>query len=184
MGFSSAKEALLFLGLTERAGREQVKTAYKEQIKAYHPDSHPGEETPWQYYDLQAAYEYLMNYYDGLDRLSGGTYGSSTQGIAPMQNTTYGQTFDNTFARPSTGPVVFGSKKDISNMTFQRKVRADHVKQEKRSKERAQKEKENFDKQVEKYKADKAYEEAMTKIHAHRAAEVTAQIIEAYLKGK
>lgn len=174
MGFSSAKEALFFLGLTEKAGREQVKTAYKEQIKAYHPDANPNHETPWQYYDLQEAYEYLMNYYDGLERLAGKVSVNPQPSVAPMQG----------MGRATSGPVVFGSKKDISNLTFQRKVRADHVQQEKRSKERAKKEKENFNKQVEQCKADKAYEEAMTKIHAARAAEVTAQIIEAYLKGK
>ena len=32
MAFTSAKEALFFLGLTEKAGREQVKSAYTEQI--------------------------------------------------------------------------------------------------------------------------------------------------------
>ena len=164
MGFSSAKEALFFLGLTEKAGREQVKTAYKEQLKIYHPDANPGGDTPWQYYDLQAAYEYLMSYYDGLDRLATEkSYGA--KGAFP------------------SGPTIFGAKKDLNDLAFHRKVRAEHVKQERRSKERAQKEKEKFEKEVEKYKQDKAYEEAMTKIHANRAAEVTARIIEAYLKG-
>lgn len=167
MGFSSAKEALFFLGLTEKAGREQVKTAYKEQLKIYHPDANPGGDTPWQYYDLQAAYEYLMSYYDGLDRLA-------TEKMTVGYDT----------KRPdTTGPTIFGAKKDLNDLAFHRKVRAEHVKQERRSKERAQKEKEKFEKEVEKYKQDKAYEEAMTKIHANRAAEVTARIIEAYLKG-
>ena len=164
MGFSSAKEALFFLGLTEKAGREQVKTAYKEQLKLYHPDANPGGDTPWQYYDLQAAYEYLMSYYDGLDRLA--------------TEKSYGAK-----GAFSSGPTIFGAKKDLNDLAFHRKVRAEHVKQERRSKERAQKEKEKFEKEVEKYKQDKAYEEAMTKIHANRAAEVTARIIEAYLKG-
>lgn len=182
MAFSSAKEALFFLGLTERAGRDQVKSAYKEQIKAYHPDSNPDHETPWQYYDLQEAYEYLMEYYDGLDKLAGerlsGEIGTTTNPMG-CANTGYGMN------RPtSSGPAIFGAKKDLNELSFQKKVRAEHVKQERRSKERAKKQKENFQKEVEAYRQDRAYEEAMTKIHANRAAEITAQIIEAYLKGK
>lgn len=182
MGFSSAKEALFFLGLTEKAGREQVKIAYKEQIKRYHPDSNPEHETPWQYYDLQAAYEYLMSYYDGLEKLA---QDKISQESGTDSKTSEKVSHGTGFTRNSaSGPIVFGTKKDLNDLSFQRKVRAEHVKQEKRSRQRAQKQKEDFKRQVEQYRQDKAYEEAMTKIHANRAAELTAQIIEAYLKGK
>ena len=40
-----------------------------------------------------------------------------------------------------------------------------------------------IDAKMEKYRQDKKYEEAMQKIHTERAAEITAKIIEAYLKG-
>ena len=182
MAFTSAKEALFFLGLTEKAGREQVKSAYKEQIKAYHPDSNPDHETPWQYYDLQEAYEYLMQYYDGLDRLATDRISRENKSATnPTENVMNGFGINR---QASSGPTIFGAKKDLKDLSFQKKVRADHVKQERRSKERAKKQKENFQKEVDKYKQDKAYEEAMTKIRANRAAEITAQIIEAYLKGK
>ena len=59
-----------------------------------------------------------------------------------------------------------------------------HIKQERRSKERAKKEKADREKALDQYMKDKAYEDAMAKIHANRAAELTAQIIEAYLKGE
>ena len=179
MGFTSAKEAFLFLGLTEKAGREQVKSAYKERIKAYHPDSNPDGETSWLYYDTQAAYEYLMEYFDGIDRLATATVKSSApKNIYQPSNQV------NVAHKSAATPNIFGAKSDLSDLAFKQKVRAEHIKQERRSKERAKKEKEDREKALDQYMKDKAYEEAMTKIHANRAAELTAQIIEAYLKGE
>ncbi len=81
-------------------------------------------------------------------------------------------------------PRVFGSREDLTELSRKRKVRAEHARQEKRSEERAKKEKRALDREFAEYRQNKAFEEAMNKIYAHRAAEVTAKMIEAYLKGE
>ncbi len=58
------------LGVSEAAGEEEIKTAYRSQLAKYHPDkvTHLGDE----FYDLASsrtkdiiqAYEYLRNKYD------------------------------------------------------------------------------------------------------------------------
>ena len=159
MNFSSRMEALLVLGLPKGATKDQIKTAYKRLARKYHPDANPDSDETWKYYDVQGAYEYLLEHEDAEMRSQPPVRGNS-------------------------GPKVFGSKEDLTDLSFKRNVRAEHIKQEKRSAERAQREKRALDKEYAEYRQNKIYEETMNKIHAHRAAEVTAQIIEAYLKGE
>ena len=161
MNFSSRMEALLVLGLPKDATKDQIKTAYKRLVRKYHPDANPDSDETWQYYDIQGAYEYLMEHEEAEVQVHSQPY-----------------------VRANSGPKVFGSKEDLTELSFKRKVRAEHIKQEKRSAERAQREKRALDKEYAEYRQNKIYEETMNKIHAHRAAEVTAQIIEAYLKGE
>ena len=169
MSFSSRTEALLVLGLPKDATKDQMKKAYKKLARKYHPDANPDSDEIWKYYDIQGAYEYLM----GLQETGEGSVSFSKE----TQN------------RPSSsvptrsGPKVFGSKEDLTELSFKRKVRAEHARQEKRSEKRAEREKKELHREYAEYRQNKAYEETMNKIHAQRAAEVTAQIIEAYLKG-
>ena len=171
MNFRSVKEALAFLGFNEHISLPEIKSAYKEFVKAYHPDANPGmyEDVTDRsvgssmdaYLKMQSAYEYLLEHFEEM----------------PVEKIS-----EATEAVPR-GNVVYGSKSDLSNLAFQKKVRREHVRQERRSKERAKKEKADFEEKMEKYRQDKKYEEAMQKIHTERAAEITAKIIEAYLKG-
>ncbi|MCR4797106.1 MAG: DnaJ domain-containing protein [Lachnospiraceae bacterium] len=171
MNFRSVKEALAFLGFSEHISLPEIKSAYKEFVKAYHPDANPGmyEDVTDRsvgssmdaYLKMQSAYEYL------LDHLEESSVPKEDPDAKPVPR----------------GNVVYGSRSDLSTLAFQKKVRTEHVRQERRSKERAKKEKADFEEKMEKYKQDKKYEEAMQKIHTERAAEITAKIIEAYLKG-
>ena len=146
----------MVLGLPKDATRDQIKSAYKKLARKYHPDANPDSDETWRYYDVRGAYEYLMEREE--------------------------KTQNRPLSTPS--PRVFGSKEDLTDLSRKRKYRAEHVKQERRSEERAKQEKRALDKEFAEYRQNKAYEEAMNKIYAHRAAEVTAQIIEAYLKGE
>lgn len=163
MNFSSRTEALLVLGLPKDATKEQIKSAFKKLARKYHPDANPDSDETWQYYDIQGAYEYLMET-------------PAEPVVKPYVE-----------PKPAPGrpasPRVFGSKEDLTELSFKRKVRAEHVKQEKRSEARAKREQKELVEEYAQYRQNKVYEDTMNKIHAHRAAEVTAQIIEAYLKG-
>jgi molecular chaperone DnaJ len=74
------------LGIKEGADKEEIKAAYKQQVKKYHPDKH--QDNPL--YDLaeeklqeiNAAYDYLMKKYDsgGFDRGYNRSSGSSEAG--------------------------------------------------------------------------------------------------------
>ncbi len=167
MGFSSKIEALLVLGLPKDATKDQIKSAYKKLVRKYHPDEHPNEDVTWQYYDVQGAYDYLMEHMEDPEP-------AKPVYEAPASS-------DN--VRRYSGPKVFGSKEDLTELSFKRKVRAEHVRQEKRMEKRAEEEKKAMKKEFSEYRQNKVFEETMDRIHAHRAAEVTAQIIEAYLKG-
>ena len=56
----SRMEACLILGLPISATDTQIKTAFKELSKQYHPDAQPDVRLHWQYYDMVEAYRYLM----------------------------------------------------------------------------------------------------------------------------
>ena len=56
----SRMEACLILGLPISATDTQIKTAFKELSKQYHPDAQPDARLHWQYYDMVEAYRYLM----------------------------------------------------------------------------------------------------------------------------
>ncbi len=150
----------MVLGLPKDATKEQIKSAYKKLARKYHPDANPDSDEVWRYYDIRGAYEYLEE-----------TGDSSVSSPEETQN------------RPLS-PRVFGSREDLTELSRKRKVRAEHARQEKRSEERAKKEKKALDREFAEYRQNKAFEEAMNKIYAHRAAEVTAKMIEAYLKGE
>ena len=168
MNFSSRTEALLVLGLPKNATKDQIKTAYKKLVRRYHPDVNPDPDKAWQYYDIQGAYDYLMEqekYVSDND---------DAQKPSPFESK----------PEKKYGPKVFGTKEDLTELSFKRKARAEHARQEKRFETRMKNEKKAMDKELAEYRKNKEFEETMDRIHAHRAAEVTAQIIEAYLKGK
>ena len=54
--------ALAILDLPEEATEEQIKTAYREMVRQFHPDANPGEDTRAFYDNVQAAYTYLQSH--------------------------------------------------------------------------------------------------------------------------
>jgi curved DNA-binding protein CbpA len=55
------KEACFYLGVSENAGSDEIKRAYRYKAKLYHPDMNPGKNTKDYYYKIQEAYEFLIN---------------------------------------------------------------------------------------------------------------------------
>ena len=51
-------EACQVLGLPVNATQEQIKHAYKELSKQYHPEAQPDACLHWQYYDIAEAYHF------------------------------------------------------------------------------------------------------------------------------
>lgn len=56
----SRMEACQILGLSVSADENQIKYAFKELSKQYHPDAQPDVRLHWQYYDIVEAYNFLM----------------------------------------------------------------------------------------------------------------------------
>lgn len=56
----SRMEACQILGLPVSADENQIKYAFKELSKQYHPDAQPDVRLHWQYYDIVEAYNFLM----------------------------------------------------------------------------------------------------------------------------
>ena len=151
-GIRSRKEACMVLGLPATASEEQIKRAYKELSKRYHPDAQPNAELHWQYYDIVEAYRYLMA---TANPLAGDGYQSVPQ-----------------------GPRVLGNDGKSQSWTNQRKESEEaYIKWEKARKQR-KKEKETALKQrQQEIKQQRQYDEAMEQINAIR----TARAIEAIL---
>ncbi|MBQ1547702.1 MAG: DnaJ domain-containing protein [Lachnospiraceae bacterium] len=59
MDFKTRREALEALLLPPSADEEEVKTAYRELLKKYHPDQNPGVDTREEYDRVVSAYSYL-----------------------------------------------------------------------------------------------------------------------------
>ena len=185
-------EALTVLGLDQNATKEDIKTAYHKMAAYYHPDAHAAGEAETT--ESFLAYEYLMDAYEkalaaylagqqrgmaqsaGLQRNMDGSVGNA----AGRQAAGWEQGLSD------TGEVsrVLGSKTAILRQETNRNFAEQRVKQEKRLKKEREAKRRKVEEELASYKADAAYEEAMAKIHAIRAAEITAHIIETVVLGK
>lgn len=58
----SREEACYILQVSLNAGEEEVKKAYRNLVKQYHPDSNPNYNTHQIYLRIHAAYEYLQEH--------------------------------------------------------------------------------------------------------------------------
>lgn len=58
----SRQEACRYLGITENAAEEEVKRAYRQLAKQYHPDVNIHADTREIYYKIQEAYEFLLSH--------------------------------------------------------------------------------------------------------------------------
>ena len=162
MRFSSRREALMVLGLSEGAGEEDVKSAYKNLVKLYHPDVRPDAASARQYQAVSEAYEYL-------------TIHTSPDGQA-VWAAAGGNTPEN------AGHRIFGTKEELNRMNIRMRQREEYARQESRVDINKKARAEELSKKARQARMDKAFDEAMDKIHTERAAEVMAQIIQAYLE--
>lgn len=68
---SRMSQARALLGVTSRAGQEEIKTAYRQLIKKYHPDVYAGSQPELQHFahsktsELNEAYDLLVNTNNG-----------------------------------------------------------------------------------------------------------------------
>ncbi len=58
----SREEACYILQVNLSAGEEEIKKAYRNLVKQYHPDSNPNQNTHQIYLRIHAAYEYLQEH--------------------------------------------------------------------------------------------------------------------------
>lgn len=58
----SREEACYILQVKQNASEEEVKKAYRNLVKQYHPDSNPNQDTNQIYLRVHAAYEYLQEH--------------------------------------------------------------------------------------------------------------------------
>lgn len=144
-------EACRVLGLPYTADEIQVKRAFKELSKRYHPDVQQNSELQAQYYDMMEAYQYLLQKEEYADA-------------------------DRKMER--TAPRVFGTQKGENSWVSARKEsQAAYQKWEKRKRMREEEKKEAFLRREEEMRSANEYETAMEQINAIR----TARAIEALL---
>lgn len=80
------------LGIKEGASQEEIKAAYREQVKKYHPDKH--QDNPLadlaeeRLQEINEAYEYLTKNggKSGFESFTGGNQGNGRSGGNPSQN--------------------------------------------------------------------------------------------------
>lgn len=147
----SRMEAAQILGLPYTADEAQVKRAFKELSKRYHPDVQQNKKMQTRYYDMVEAYQYLLQT-DG--------YVGETNDVKRVV------------------PRVFGIQKgETSWVSARKESQAAYQKWEKRQKIREEEKKEAFLRREKEIKSEREYETAMDQINAIR----TARAIEALL---
>lgn len=185
MNYSNPKDALLQLGITSPATLEDVKSAYRELLKIYHPDVHPDPAVAWQYYDITDAYNYLLECYGSLpngavlpEEPENGSLSSGKGGTVPVEASVRSTCVYASGARKdaSSGPRVIGDAegaKAAKNRTAWRK----------KSQKSEEKRRQDMLSALEERRKEALFQDTMDRIHAARAAELSAQIISAVLRG-
>ena len=164
MKFTTRREALMVLGLTEGAGLDDIRSAYKRLVKQYHPDVRQDAASARQYQAIYDAYEYLMVH------------------TIPDGQAVWAAAGNNN--RPeNAGHRIFGTREELNRMSTRMKQREEYARQESRSDINRKKRAEELSKKAGEARQERVFNEAMEKIHTERAAEVMAQIIQAYLSG-
>lgn len=175
MNFDNPQQALRVLGLDGTATREDIKSAYHKLAVVYHPDSNDSDDNSSEaFLIIQGAYEYLMNAYE--EALNAYMNRSVSGNVIRGENVT-------TVAGSSPAPRIIGSEGAMKRQAEIKSRARERMRQEKRM-EKAKKDRiRAVDERLAKYRQDMEYEEAMKKIHAIRAAEITLQLYEASLRG-
>ncbi|MCR4694693.1 MAG: J domain-containing protein [Pseudobutyrivibrio sp.] len=145
-------EACKILGLRPGAQTDEIKKAYKELVKRYHPDVTGVDDTSV-YTMVTEAYDFLMGEEDGTSRLIAG-YATPENGRHSQPGRTYSR-----------------ARSNADYAAFQKKIKRA---EEKKKKDFEEKQKE-FSKQIKKQEAD--YKRAMEAIDAIRAARTIEAMI-------
>ncbi len=150
-------EACQVLGIPVNATEEQIKHAYKELSKQYHPDAQPDACLHWQYYDIVEAYHFLTD-----ENVGGQRY---------LQQAFY--------EAPTRGPKVIGevTSSERDWVSQRRSSDAAYAKWEKRQKQRKKEKEEILEEKQREIRKQRQYDDVMKKINAIR----TARAIEALL---
>ena len=161
MKFNSRREALMVLGLDEKADMEAIKSAYKSLVKLYHPDVRGDVASRRQYQAISDAYEYLTTGTLGPDKAVWAAAGADNMAQA--------------------GHRIFGTKDELNRMAERMRLRADYARQETKTDNGKKRRADELSQKARQMRQDKAFNDAMNRIHTERAAEGMAQIIRAYL---
>ena len=161
------------LGLPQTASRDEIKSAYRRLAAYYHPDAHTLDraETTEYFVAIQQAYEYLMQLYEEAEAASAGQESRQVGNISLQPQ-----------AMPA--PRILGNQATMMQQAANRHTAQEHLKQERRLEQERRLRKEKFEEELHSAKRDTAYEEAMNKIYAIRAAEKMARIFEAMIAGE
>jgi len=175
MKFETVKDALLLLGIRGEATRDDVKGAYKELLKLYHPDENPSKKTAWQYYDIRDAYDFLMDIFkdERIRSVGGEPYykrPSSSENVIKKDP-------------PKTNKVAREGGRIIGDASAAREVKEKQAQRTKAIKKDIEyRERKKAEEELEKRRAEAAFQDAMEKINRIRFAERSAEIISAMLK--
>ena len=139
----------------------------------YHPDAHATDraETTEYFVAIQSAYEYLMQMHESAEA-AGVNQQSRQVGNISLQ------------PQPMPAPRILGNQATMMQQAANRHTAQEHLKQERRLEKERRLRKEKFEEELHSAKRDTAYEEAMNKIYAIKAAERMARIFEAMIAGE
>ena len=180
MSVSNRSEALRIFGLSDPISLEDVRSRYHELVKRFHPDETGDEDSAELLIAIRQAYEYLcdaehqMTVSGGVDVVYHATEEarSNAAGTGSFRDGSVGQ---------GGASRVLGSASDLSAASERRHEHAVYRRQQKKYEKTREAKKEETIRRLDQASKDLEYEQAMERIHAIRAAEVTAQIIEAML---
>ena len=191
MNDKSKQQALTVLGLGISATKEEIKQTFHRLAAMYHPDVNGTPEASEYYLCISSAYEYLMSLPDEPQASAAGGYeenaviyhGNVAVGM-PQQSGGYESTrIDRGAAGGYYGAArIIGSRESLSQAATRRAFKEEHRRQEVRLKRREEERKKAEEERLEQERRQRIFDEAMARIHAIRAAEITASIIEDVLK--
>ncbi len=150
----------MVLGLGENADEDAIKSAYKNLVKLYHPDVRQDAASARQYQAVSEAYEYLM------------------QNTVPDGMAVWATGSD---SAKNAGHRIFGTREELGAMKARMKTREEYARQESRADNMKKSRADELSQKAREARQERVFNEAMDKIHTERAAEVMAQIIQAYL---
>ncbi len=197
----SIQQALTALGLSYGATKEEIRQAFHRLAVMYHPDVNNTPEATEYYLYVQSAYEYLMALPDpaGADGTGGWAAGQAMgQNAADGQQSPNVRYYGNVavsvpseagytgtgamWGNSAGGSRILGSRESLSQAATRRKFKEEHRRQESRLKMREEQKKKETEERLEAERRQRIFDEAMARIHAIRAAEITANIIEEVLR--